>query len=66
MLLHNHDSEDGDMLVLHVNREEASQLVQVVSAALENNPDDESFSINLGHTEHIHDPNHDHGEEIAG
>lgn len=66
MLLHNHDNPDGDdLLVLHINREEAEALVKAISGALEEAPESDSFSVNLGTTQHLHNPNDERifGEE---
>lgn len=67
MFLHNHDTEAGQTLVLHVNRAEAVELVKALSGALSSSPDDENFSVTLGFTDHQHKDteNHVHDENCA-
>jgi hypothetical protein len=54
MLLHNHESPDGDLVVIHTNREETVLLVKALTSALSNNTEGDAFSITLGLSEHLH------------
>lgn len=63
MILHTHLIDDKDTYVLHVTRHEAKALMVSLSNAMDNNPDDENFSITLGHYAEVGEDALTHEEE---